>query len=47
MVAVGSSLRYGYPGLTTSMPVVLEFFRTQEPVGRTRTFFVYDFRDVP
>lgn len=47
VVAVGSSLRYGYPGLTTSMPVVLEFFRNQQPIGRTRTFFVYDFRDVP
>jgi hypothetical protein len=47
VVAVGSSLRYGYPGLTPQMPVVLEFFRGQEPVGRTRTFLVYDFRDLP
>ena len=47
VVAVGSSLRYGYPGLTPQMPVVLEFLRGQEPVGRTRTFFVYDFRDLP
>jgi hypothetical protein len=29
------------------MPTVLEFFRQQEPVGRTRTFLVYDFRNVP
>lgn len=47
VVAVGSSLRYGYPNLTPQMPVVLEFLRGQEPVGRTRTFFVYDFRDLP
>jgi hypothetical protein len=47
VVAVGYSLRYGYPGLTTTMPTVLEFFRQQEPVGRTRTFLVYDFRNVP
>ena len=47
VVAVGLSLRYGYPGLTRSMPTVLEFFHGQEPVGRTRTFLVYDFRDAP
>jgi hypothetical protein len=47
VVAVGSSLRYGYPGLTPQMPVVLEFFGGQEPVGRTRTFLVYDFRNLP
>jgi hypothetical protein len=47
VVAVGNSLRYGYPGLTPQMPVVLEFFRGQEPVGRTRTFLVYDFRELP
>jgi hypothetical protein len=47
VVAVGMSLRYGYPGLTTSMPAVLEFFEKQEPIGRTRTFLVYDFRNVP
>jgi hypothetical protein len=47
VVAVGSSLRYGYPGLTTTMPIVLEFFRGQEPIGRTRTFVVYDFRNAP
>jgi hypothetical protein len=47
VVAVGYSLRYGYPGLTTSMPTVLEFFRGQEPIGRTRSFLVYDFRNVP
>ena len=47
VVAVGYSLRYGYPGLTTTMPTVLEFFRGQEPVGRSRTFLVYDFRNVP
>ena len=47
VVAVGYSLRYGYPGLTTTMPIVLEFFRGQEPIGRTRTFLVYDFRNVP
>jgi hypothetical protein len=47
VVAVGLSLRYGFPGLTTTMPIVLEFFRTQEPIGRTRTFVVYDFRSAP
>jgi hypothetical protein len=47
VVAVGSSLRYGYPGLTPQMPVVLEYFRGREPVGRARTFVVYDFREVP
>lgn len=47
VVAVGSTLRHGYPGLTPQMPVVLEFFRGQEPIGRTRTFLVYDFRELP
>jgi len=47
VVAVGLSLRYGYPGLTGQMPVLLEFFRDQQPVGRTRTFLVYDFRELP
>jgi hypothetical protein len=47
VVAVGCSLRYGYPGLTPQMPVVLDFLRGQEPIGRTRTFLVYDFRDAP
>lgn len=47
VVAVGYSLRYGYPGLTTTMPTVLEFFRHVEPIGRARTFLVYDFRNVP
>ena len=47
LVAVGYSLRYGYPGLTPTMPAVLEFFQGQEPVGHTRTFLVYDFRNVP
>jgi hypothetical protein len=47
LVAVGYSLRYGNPELTKQMPVVLEFFRGQEPIGRTRTFLVYDFRNLP
>jgi Dolichyl-phosphate-mannose-protein mannosyltransferase len=47
VVAVGYSLRYGYPGLTTSMPMVLEFFQGREPIGRSRTFLVYDFRKLP
>jgi hypothetical protein len=46
VVAVGASLRFGYPGLTPQMPVVLEFLRMQEPIGRTRTFLVYDFRNL-
>ena len=47
VVAVGYSLRYGFPGLTPQMPIVLEFFEGQQPIGRTRTFLVYDFRNVP
>ena len=47
LVAVGYSLRYGYPGLTPSMPMTLEFFEGLLPIGRTRTFLIYDFRNIP
>jgi hypothetical protein len=47
VVAVSLHLLYGQPNITPTMPMVIEFFRGQQPIGRTRTFFVYDFREVP
>jgi len=45
VVAVGINLLYGAPAITPTMPHVVEFFKAHQPIGRTRTFFVYDFRD--
>jgi len=47
VVAVGVNLLHGQPAITRTMPNVIEFFKSQQPIGRTRTFYVYDFRDVP
>jgi hypothetical protein len=45
VVAVGVSMLYGNPTLSPTMGSIIEFFRHQTPIGRTRNFFVYDFRD--
>src|SRR5262245_46179537 len=47
VVAVGFTMLYGCPPITPTMPPVIEFFHGQQPIGRTRTFLVYDFRNVP
>jgi hypothetical protein len=47
VVAVGFTMLYGCPPITPTMPPVVEFFHGQHPIGRTRTFLVYDFRNVP
>jgi hypothetical protein len=44
VVAVSTTLLYGNPRITPAMPHGVEFFHKQKPIGRTRTFFVYDFR---
>lgn len=46
VVAVSTSLLHGDPAITPTMPAAVAFFRGQEPVGRTRCYFVYDFREV-
>jgi len=45
VVAVGINLLYGIPAITPTMPNIVEFFKSQQPIGRTRNFFVYDFRE--
>jgi hypothetical protein len=45
VVAVGINLLYGIPAITPTMPNVVDFFKSQQPIGRTRNFFVYDFRE--
>ncbi len=45
VVAVGYSMLHGNPHITETMPAVIEFFQAREPIGHTRTFFVYDFRE--
>jgi hypothetical protein len=47
VVAVGFTMLYGCPPITPTMPPVVEFFHGQQPIGRSRTFLVYDFRNVP
>ena len=47
VVAAGFTMLYGCPPITPTMPAVVEFFHGQQPIGRTRTFLVYDFRDIP
>jgi hypothetical protein len=44
IVAVSTTLLFGNPAITESMPFAVEFFRTRKPVGQTRNFFIYDFR---
>ncbi len=45
LVAVSASILYGNPYLTPTMIHGVEFFRGQTPIGRSRTFFVFDFRE--
>jgi hypothetical protein len=45
VVAVSPTLLYGIRDVTPTMEPVIAFFRAQQPLGRTRTFFVFDFRD--
>jgi hypothetical protein len=47
VVAVGFTMLYGCPPITPTMPHAVEFFHGQQPIGRTRSFLVYDFRNVP
>ncbi len=44
VVAVSTTLLYGNPAITESMPFAVQFFHSRQPVGRTRNYFVYDFR---
>jgi hypothetical protein len=44
VVAVSTTLLFGNPAITPTMPYALEFFRGQTPIGRTGCYFVYDFR---
>jgi hypothetical protein len=44
VVAVGINLLYSAPAITPTMPNIVEFFKSQQPISRTRNFFVYDFR---
>jgi hypothetical protein len=44
LVAVSTTLLFGHPKLTPTMPFAVEFFHGQRPIGRTRNFFIYDFR---
>jgi hypothetical protein len=45
VVAVGTTLLHGDPAITRTMPNVVEFFRGQQPIGHSRNFYIYDFRD--
>jgi hypothetical protein len=45
VVAVSTTLLYGNPAITESMPIAVEFFRGQQPIGRSRNYFIYDFRE--
>jgi hypothetical protein len=44
VVAVNLMLLYGNPHLAPQLVPVLEFFHQQQPIGRSRSFFIYDFR---
>ena len=45
IVAVSTTLLFGaYAKRTESGREAVEFFLAHEPIGRTRTFFIYDFR---
>jgi hypothetical protein len=44
LVAVSTSILYGDPAISATTPHAVEFFRRLEPNGRTRCYFVYDFR---
>lgn len=45
LLAVSVSLLYGDPGMTPSWKVAAAWLRTQPPVGRTTTFFIFEFTD--
>ncbi len=46
-LAVGMTLRYGLPVNTPGFRAVNEVLAEREPVARTTTFLIYDFRDEP
>ena len=46
-LAVGTTILHGNPALSASAQHVLQALRDRPPVGRTMTFFIYSFADVP
>src|SRR5262249_22502522 len=44
VVAVGYSILYRDPAQSPNMDLGVKFFKQQQPIGRTRTFLIYDFR---
>jgi hypothetical protein len=44
LVAVSTSILHGDPAISATTAPAVEFFRRQEPNGRTRNYFIYDFR---
>ena len=44
VVAVGVGFLYGNRTITPHQIHAVNFFLDQKPIGKTRTFFVYDFR---
>lgn len=42
-LAVSTSILYGNPRLGPGAPAVLQVLRQRAPIGRTSTFFIYDF----
>ena len=44
LLAVSVAFVSGDPGMTPSWRAASEWLRTQKPVGRTTTFFVYELR---
>lgn len=47
VVAVGIGYLHGNRTISPHQIHAVNFFLAREPIGRTRTFFVYDFRDAP
>jgi hypothetical protein len=47
VVAVSTTLLYGIHDISPGMENAIAFLRLQQPVGRSHTFFVFDFRNVP
>jgi hypothetical protein len=45
LLAVSVAFVSGDPGITPSWRIAGEWLKTQTPVGRTTTFFIYEFRD--
>ena len=44
VVAVSLTLRFSNPRVTPTMETPVEFFADQAPIGRSRSFVIYDFR---